>query len=330
MFAVFQWTKESRKMDLSGDRKGVYKSFVVATLMTFLASTNLAFASDKNEQKRAEKCSGISEFTGLKKDILIGDVDGTSLRINVAMPEEKGPKPRSAMVFIHGGGLIKGNKNQLNKRLKQMASKGIVAASVMYRLAPEHRFPVAIEDVKAAIRFLKAHACEFNLDPDRIILSGASAGAYLAIMVGVTGNADGFSDLGLYGEQDETVRAVIAHAPAAADYTLTEYHNFVLVKRFINTQMQDKRAALAALSPVTYLDKNDPPFFLVHGTEDEKIPVNMTREFVRHLKAIGHEFEYIEVEGGKHSLNASRPQKAKEAFKASMAFFNKHGFSGNE
>ena len=291
-----------------------------------IATTNLAVAGGKGAEEGATLAPGLGDFTGLKTDILIGDVEGVSLRINLALPAEKGAKPRPAFVFIHGGGLIKGNKNLLNKRLKRMASKGIVAASVMYRLAPEYRFPAAIEDVKAAIRFLKAHASEFHLDSKRIILSGTSAGAYLAVMAGVTGNAEGFSDLGLYKEEDESVRAVIAHAPPAADYSLTKYRRFALVKRFINTDMLDGEAALAALSPVTYLDENDPPFFLVHGTADEKIPVEMTREFVAQLEAIGHEFEYFEVEGGKHSLNASRPQKAAEVFKASMAFFNKYGF----
>jgi len=265
-------------------------------------------------------------FTGLKTDIPIGDVNGITLRINIALPDNINTKPRPVLVYIHGGGLTKGDKNQFNKQITKMAKKGVVAASVMYRFAPQYRFPSAIADVKTAIRFLKAHAKEYNIDPDRIIVMGVSAGAYLAAMVGVTGNANGFSDNGLYPHINSSVRAVIAQSPAAADYTQAKYHNFSIVKRFANVNHVDKKSALVELSPITYLDKNDPPFFISHGSADELVPVEMSREFVAELKSISHEFEYIEVEGGKHSLKASKPKKASEVFSASMKFFKKHAF----
>lgn len=264
--------------------------------------------------------------TGLQEDILIGEVDGVSLSINIALPEININKPRPALVYIHGGGLIKGNKNKFNKQLTKMAMGGVVSASVMYRFAPDHRFPAAIEDVKSAIRFLKAHSQELNVDPKRIILLGVSAGAYLATMVGVTGNNDGFSDNGLYPDFDSSVAGVISYSGSLADFSKTEYQNFRLVKRFVNLNEPDKNKALVAISPITYLDKDDPPFFLTHGSADEVVPVEMTRDFALELKKREHAFEYIEVEGGKHSLSLSRPKKASEVFNASMAFFKRYAF----
>jgi len=264
-------------------------------------------------------------YSGLKTDIPIGVIDGVTLRINIALPKHS-EKPRPVMVLIHGGGLIKGDRSRFNKQITAMAKRGVVAASVMYRLAPKHRFPAAIEDVKAAIRYLKANAQVLNLDPERIIVNGASAGAYLATMIGVTGNASGFSDHGIYPQFDSSVRAVIAQSPAIADYTRAKYHDFSIVKRFISTTIVDRKDALAALSPITYLDKNDPPFFLAHGSADQLVPVDMSREFALALQAIGHEYEYIEVAGGKHSLKASRPKEASEVFSASMDFFKKYAF----
>jgi acetyl esterase/lipase len=261
-------------------------------------------------------------FTGLKTDIPIGEVDGVTLRINLAFPESKSATPRPVMLMIHGGGLIKGDRSRFNKRISTLATQGIVGASAMYRLAPAHRFPTAIEDIKTAIRFLKANSEKFNLDPDRIIVNGVSAGAYLAVMIGVTGNANGFSHYELYPEYDSTVRAVMAQSPAIGDYTQSKYRGFPIVKRFMNLDVKDTQEALKALSPITYLDSNDPPFFLVHGSSDERVPVSMSREFVAELKALGHEYEYREIEDGKHSLNASRPKKASEVFEASMIFFN--------
>lgn len=268
--------------------------------------------------------------TGLQTDVPIGKVGDVSLTLNIAVPDkpnkEQVDKLSPAFVFIHGGGLVKGDKNKFNRRITQFAQRGVVGVSVMYRFAPEHRFPAAIEDVKAAIRFLKANAKPLNLDPNRIFVAGISAGGYVATMIGVTGNASGFSDLGIYPEFDASVRGVISQSGSIADFTSKQNRDFVLVKRFINNDMPDREAALAAMSPLTYLDKNDPPFFLVHGSADKVVPVEMTREFAVELKKIGHEFIYIEVEGGNHSLTRSHPEKASEVFRASLAFIKKHGF----
>lgn len=302
------------------------KTFLTSILL--FVFVNIVYAQPKIDATNFidPEAKGFEVFTGLKTDIPIGNVDGVTLRINVALPNDKSAKPRPAIVFIHGGGLIKGDKSRFNTRISAMADRGVVAASVMYRFAPEHRFPAAIEDVKAAIRFLKAHAQTFNLDPNRIIVSGVSSGGYLATMIGVTGNATGFSDHGIYPNFDSSVRAVISQSGHLADFSETKYKDFVIVERFINTEGIDRHVALAALSPVTYLDKNDPPFFLSHGTDDERVPVDMTREFASELEAIGHIFEYEEVEGGKHSLTASRPKRASEVFSASLDFFRKYAF----
>lgn len=264
--------------------------------------------------------------SGLQKDVVIGEVDGVLLSINIALPEKNKDQLNPALIFIHGGGLTKGDKSKFNSKIVKMAKHGIVSASVMYRFAPKYRFPSAIEDIKAAIRFMKAHSKELNLDPNRIIVAGISAGGYLATMIGVTGNATGFSDHGIYPNFDSSVRAIISQSGSLADFTNVKYQDFVLVDRFINKDEPDREKALAAMSPLTYLDKNDPPFFLAHGTADTVVPFEMTREFALELKKIDHEFEYIEVEGGEHSLRSTRPKDAAEVSKALMSFIKKYAF----
>lgn len=263
---------------------------------------------------------------GLRTDIKIGEVEGISLHINIAFPPDENTKPRPVLVMIHGGGLRQGAKDQLNARIEAMAEKGIIAASVMYRLAPEHRYPAAVEDVKTAIRFLKARAAEYNLDPDRIIVSGASSGGYLATMIGVTGNASQFSDHGLFSQYDSSVRAVISYSGHIGDFTKAKYQDFPIIERFANVIADDRNAALAAISPLTYLDPDDPPFFLVHGDADERVPVDMTREFTQALDALGHTYTYIEIEGGKHDLSTSQPERSSEAFDAMLKFLERYAF----
>ncbi len=308
------------------------KKAVLIVSFLFVSTAHTAWAESISDAKTVDPANQaqILPFSGLKTDIPIGEVDGVMLRINIARPEGKSDTARPAIVLIHGGGLIKGNKNLLNKRIKMMAKRGYVAASAMYRLASERPFPAAVEDVKTAVRFLKANAKSLNIDPDRIIASGSSAGGYLAVMLGVTGNAQGFADHGLYSGFDSTVQAVVTHAAPIGDYRLAKYKKYAVVKRFINRDNPDENAALAAISPITYLDSKDPPFFLDHGSADERVPVSMSREFVSALKAIAHTYEYIEVEGGKHSLNASRPEKASEVFRASMAFIDKYAYQESD
>lgn len=262
-------------------------------------------------------------YSGLHNDVPIGVVEGTELSINIAFPEINRSQSLPVVLFIHGGGFISGDKDSKNRQLRKFAEKGFVAASAMYRLSPEYRFPSQVEDIKLAIRFLKANANRFSINPDRIIVVGASAGSYLAVMAGVTGNSDAFSNHGLYIDQTSSVRAVVAQSSPIGNFTLPKYRESLTVQRLVNASAQDFSKTLQQMSPVTYLDPSDPPFFLSHGTEDELVPVDMSREFVKALEAINHDFDYYEVEGGTHSLSRSAPQASKFVFKELVNFIEK-------
>lgn len=290
-------------------------------ILSFIFLTHIASAQDTSPP--------LALFKGLKTDIPIGKVGDVELKINIALPKQtkktKKLGPRPILVLIHGGGLTRGDKNKFNGQLTNMAQRGIASASVMYRFAPEYRFPAAIEDVQAAIRFLKANAKTLNLDPERIIIRGGSAGGYLANMVAVTGNIakadDIFSKHGLYPEFDSSVRAVISQAGAPADFTLEKYDDFFLINRLLGHDYTDRQALRVAMSPITYLDKNDPPFYVSHGTEDKVVPISMSREFTTALKALGIPTVYREVEGAGHSIKADKPREAKKLLSEMMAFF---------
>ena len=285
------------------------RAFFFITVIKCIAFIPLGLASDS-----------ISCIDGFCEDVPIGNVDGTALSLNIAFPKEPTSTTRPVVVLIHGGGFISGDKASKNRQIKKLATLGFVAVSAEYRLAPEHRFPKAIEDIKLAIRFLKANAKRYHINPERIIVSGSSAGSYLAVMVGVTGNAEGFSDYGLYTEFDDTVRAVAAQSAPIGNYTLEKYRNTATVKRLLGDEGKINFRSLTAMSPVTYLDSNDPPLFLSHGDQDSIVPVDMSREFVKQLDRLGLQYHYHEVEGGTHSLSKSAPQQAREVFKHYIQF----------
>tara|TARA_R110000751_G_scaffold15290_1_gene49255 strand:- start:70950 stop:71795 length:846 start_codon:yes stop_codon:yes gene_type:complete len=267
--------------------------------------------------------SQIKSLKGLHEDIAIGEIDGVKLSINIAFPKTFSKQPRPVLLMIHGGGFLKGDKSQNNKRIQKMTQLGFVAASAMYRFAPEHKFPAALDDIKLAIRFLKANADAYHINPQRIILSGASSGSYLAVMAGVTGNSDAFDDHGLYTEFDSTVHAVAGQSAPIADFRLAKYSGFALIKRLLDTDSGNFQHSLAELSPITYLDPQDPPMFLTHGDADPIVPVEMSREFVQELAKTGHSYEYYELPGGTHSFTQSVPEQAKTAFESYRRFIQK-------
>lgn len=263
---------------------------------------------------------------GLHNDIFIGEINGFDLSINIAFPEVVSIKRRPVLILIHGGGFISGDKNLKNEQIKKFSKFGFVSASAMYRLSPDFRFPAPVEDIQLAIRFLKANAERYHIDPNRIIVSGSSAGSYLAVMAGVVANSSAFSDHGLYSEFDSSVRAVAAQSAPVANFSLAKYQDRPTVKRLAEDGASNFQERLTAMSPITYLDSEDPPFFLSHGDADPLVPVDMSREFVLELKKIKHSHEYHEVEGGTHSLTRSTPEKAKEVYSAYLMFLQKWAY----
>ncbi len=264
-----------------------------------------------------------TSLTGFQENILIGKIDGVQLSINISFPATRTIEPRPVVILIHGGGFISGDKSSKNKQIMKLSKLGFVSASAMYRLSPDYRFPAAIEDIKLAVRFLKANAARYHINPERIIVSGSSAGSYIAVMVGVTGNSNIFSDHGLYSNFDSTVHAVTAQSAPIGNLILPQYAESTIVKRLLPLDYTDLKMTLSSMSPATFLDENDPPFFLSHGDVDPIIPVEMSREFVNELENINHSFEYHEVNGGTHSFRNSAPKQSKVVFSSYLKFLKK-------
>jgi acetyl esterase/lipase len=206
------------------------------------------------------------------RDVVYGKGGGEDLKLNIARPKGDA-KNLPCLVFIHGGGWMGGDRTAHDDATWRMAQRGYVSATVGYRFAPKHKFPAQVNDVKCAIRYLRAHADEHGLDPKRIAVCGFSAGAHLAMMLGVTQKEDGLEGDGGWPEQSSGVQAVVSFfgptdlaAPDLKGYTSP------LLASFLGGPLRDMPDKYKHASPVTYVTAGDAPMLLVQGTKDPLVP----------------------------------------------------------
>ena len=200
------------------------------------------------------------------------------------------------VVFIHGGGWAKGDKDQLAWQCIRYAQKGYVAATLSYRLTHEVPFPTCIQDVMEAVRYIKSICPEIGGDPDNIGLQGYSAGAHLALMIALSSDDKGFHS-GAYPDYDSTVKcAFVISAPT--DFTERHKRGGPL-KMFTDEQNEDP-VFIKNISPVYHISADQIPILMVHGPADDLVPTYHYQNFKMRCDELGVEnFRLIaEPEGG--------------------------------
>lgn len=219
--------------------------------------------------------------------------DSPAQKLDLYLPTGTADAPRPAIVVVHGGGWRGGDKQrgQWARIPAQYASDGYVAISVNYRLTGEAPWPAQVEDVKAAVRWLRAHAEKHAVDVDRIGAYGNSAGAHLVSLLGLVKQSDGLEGSGPHQEQSSMVQAVCASA------TPTDFLNWRepgavperLGRTFLAGPGDTLRDRARQASPITYARGDAPPFLLIHGTADRTVPIGQSDRFAKALRAAGAE-----------------------------------------
>lgn len=189
-----------------------------------------------------------------------------------------------------------GDKAEAAMFAKGMTSQGYLVASINYRLYPAGKFPNMIEDVKCAIRSLRAHAGEYNLDPNRIAAIGPSAGGHLVSLLGTTDKSAGW-DVGEHLDQSSRVQAVIAMAPVTD-----------LTRSFPNADIETMRQVgfgehnVLQASPITHVSQGDPPFLLIHGDQDALVPYQQSQLMYDRLVGANVPAQLVIIQNAGHSL----------------------------
>jgi len=231
-------------------------------------------------------------------------------------------KPTPLVVCIHGGGWKAGRKEDFAQYGRYYAQQGFVAVSVQYRLAPADRYPAQIEDVKCAIRWLRANAEQYYIDGDRVAVVGASAGGHLALLAGLMDDQEGVPPSAPHADQSNKAQAIVNYF-GPADFTQVDWPP--AVEQMLVTLMGGNRTVLAerykAASPVTYIDADDPPVLTFHGANDALVPHNQATGLHAALDAANIENHLETLPGQGHGF---APSEMLRTLEASKTFLIKH------
>jgi acetyl esterase/lipase len=216
---------------------------------------------------------------------------------------------RPIIVFICGGGFTDMNRNVWVPELSWFAKRGYTVASVDYTTRTSSRFPEQLTDIKEAIRFLRAHAVEFGLDPARFAVMGESAGGYLSAMTGVTGKIREF-DKGGNPDQSSEVQAVVPWYPSVNPGG-TKFEDSIVLPQDIKNYP----------NVLDFVHKEAPPYMILHGTADTLVPVFESEMLYDALQKAGVEAELIILEGAEHAAAHFIQPQVKQMI---LDFLDKH------
>jgi acetyl esterase len=246
-----------------------------------------------------------------QKDVEYGHPGEKVLLLDLHVPDGPGPFP--AAILVHGGGFDGGSKStNVRPLFEPLANTGFAWFSIDYRLAPEARFPQAIEDVNSAIVWVKSNAAKYRVDVSKIAIIGESAGGFLVNYAGTH-------------ETPETRVAAVVDFYGPSDYAKLaelrrdhpERFNMASLNRhaangggihFFGAEQLDAKglAKLQAISPIAAVHKGMPPFLCIHGTKDDQVSFEQSTAFCDAIRGVGTGCELITIEGGGHGMGTWR------------------------
>jgi acetyl esterase/lipase len=266
------------------------------TAIIVLAATALTTGS------QAQAASTPQSAT-VQRNITYCTTGGVDLKMDIYPPAAGSKAPAPVVVYVHGGSWVSGDKAEIGLGAVDLNARGYLVVSVNYRLAPQYKWPAQIEDVKCALRSLRAHASAYNIDPNRIGVWGSSAGGHLAALAGLITKSAGFDTQGGYLDQSSSVQAVVdmfgptdflAYRPDRLSNGLGQ-----TVFGYVQGGPVD---VLTKASPVTYVSKDAPPFLILQGDSDKLVPPSQSQELNDKLLAAGASSTLVLVKNAGHAF----------------------------
>mgnify|MGYP001262341325 FL=1 len=249
------------------------------------------------------------EGVELRRSVVYGRAGGRELTLDLFLPDEGAwPAPRPAMLFFHGGAWSSGTPGQFYRQSGSLAAAGIACASVSYRLSGEAKYPAAVEDAKCAVRWMRAHAQELGVDPERIGCAGASAGGHLAAMLATTAGIPRFEGSSGHADASSRVCLAVLFNPVLDLVALAgEERCAEWLISFLGVPFEGNEALYRDASPITHVGPETPPCLLFHGMADKAVPYAQAERFRDVLRQNGVAGELVSYEGRGHGFFSRSP-----------------------
>jgi acetyl esterase/lipase len=279
----------------------------------------LALLAPARGQAQDKKGPMLPEGTKVERDLTYGPHKERNV-LDLYVPKSEAPLP--LIIWVHGGGWQNGSKAGGGPALG-LLSKGYAVASINYRLSQHAVYPAQIEDCKAAVRFLRANAKKYNLDPDHFGVWGASAGGHLVALLGTTGGVKELEGDGGNKGLSSKVQAVVDwFGPTDLTKMGGSHDNPNSPEaKLLGGPVQDNKDKAAKANPIAYVTKDAAPFLILHGDQDKTVPYSQSELLAAALKKAGVEVTLTKVEGAGHGgaqFNTPDNRKLIEEF------FDKH------
>ncbi|HRF60095.1 MAG TPA: alpha/beta hydrolase [Fimbriimonadaceae bacterium] len=249
---------------------------------------------------------------------------GEELKMDIYYPADRS-KPAPALLVLHGGAWIGGNRADMAEFCQAAADRGFVAATASYRLAPNSKWPAMLDDAQTAVRYLRANASKLNIDPKKVAATGASAGGHLALLLGFRDTRD--SKAGEYATQSSRVKAVLnVFGPTDLTQDYPPAFDF-LFQTVLGKPKKDSAEDIRQASPVTFVAPGAAPVFTIHGTADQIVPVMQAKRLDAALKAKKIDTEMVIIEGMGHEAGGKDEGRRKQFLDAvakGLEFVRKH------
>ncbi|WP_237389642.1 alpha/beta hydrolase [Bacillus sp. USDA818B3_A] len=303
----------------------------LAVLVICITIWNKA-AAEMEDKRLGIKTISINETkendVQFKPNIVYSKPGNKALNMHLLIPKNA-PSPRPLIIYIKGGGWGRNHPQKtfiFIPQLVQFAKSGYVVASVEHRTSHEAKFPAQLYDIKAAIRYLKEHAEQYGIDSERVGVWGSSSGGHLAALVGTTGGVEQLEGQSGKLSEDSSVQAVVdwygptdflqmSKYPASIDFDAPDSPESML----IGGPIQENEEKVKKANPITYITPDDPPFLIMHGDRDRRVPYNQSVLLYSALKKAHVEASMYKIQGAGHG-GFARPV----ILNTVQAFFDDH------